>query len=104
TIRVVGRRGYKRTSAETGADLRAWLFTIMHLLNVNEVRRAIRDEQRSRARAICRAHLAVSQAMVIQRRRRHPGQLRGFDRGVCAGERKDRNDAAHRRAEKWSPN
>ena len=26
---MVGRRGYKRTSAETGADLRAWLFTIV---------------------------------------------------------------------------
>jgi hypothetical protein len=31
--------------------------------------------------------------------RRHPGQLRGFDRGVCAGQRKDRDDAAYRRAE-----
>ena len=29
--------------------------------------------------------------------RRYPGQLRGFDRGVCAGQREDRNDAAHRR-------
>jgi hypothetical protein len=27
--------------------------------------------------------------------RRYPGQLRGFDRGVCAGQREDRNDAAH---------
>src|SRR6516162_9117755 len=33
------------------------------------------------------------------RPRRHPGQLRSFDRGVCAGQRKDRNDAAHRRAQ-----
>src|SRR5258707_3260 len=30
--------------------------------------------------------------------RRYPGQLRGFDRGFCAGQREDRNDAAHRRA------
>ncbi|MGA7262839.1 MAG: RNA polymerase sigma factor [Stellaceae bacterium] len=29
---------------QTGTDLRAWLFTIMHNLNVNEVRRAIRDD------------------------------------------------------------
>src|SRR6267378_2469899 len=31
--------------------------------------------------------------------RRYPGQLRGFDRGFCAGQREDRNDAAHRRAQ-----
>jgi hypothetical protein len=30
--------------------------------------------------------------------RRQPGQLRGFDRGVCAGQCEDRGDAAHRRA------
>ena len=29
--------------------------------------------------------------------RRYPRQLRGFDRGFCAGQREDRNDAAHRR-------
>jgi RNA polymerase sigma-70 factor (ECF subfamily) len=29
---------------QPGTDLRAWLFTIMHNLNVNEVRRAIRDD------------------------------------------------------------
>src|SRR5215471_13268682 len=28
---------------EPGSDLRAWLFTIMHNQNVNQVRRAIRD-------------------------------------------------------------
>jgi hypothetical protein len=27
--------------------------------------------------------------------RLYPGQLRGFDRDVCAGQREDRNDAAH---------
>ena len=31
--------------------------------------------------------------------RRYPGQLGGFDRGFCAGQREDRNDAAHRRAQ-----
>src|SRR6202011_3098483 len=31
--------------------------------------------------------------------RRYPRQLRGFDRGFCAGQREDRNDAAHRRAQ-----
>src|SRR5271170_632235 len=31
--------------------------------------------------------------------RRYPGQLRGFDRGFCTGQREDRNDAAHRRAQ-----
>src|SRR5271169_1333309 len=30
---------------------------------------------------------------------RYRGQLGGFDRGVCAGQREDRNDAAHRRAQ-----
>src|ERR1700694_327525 len=30
--------------------------------------------------------------------RRYPRQLRGFDRSLCAGQREDRNDAAHRRA------
>ena len=29
---------------QTGTDIRAWLFTIMHNQNVNMVRRAIRDE------------------------------------------------------------
>src|ERR1700740_2073529 len=29
---------------QTGTDMRAWLFTIMHNQNVNAVRRAIRDE------------------------------------------------------------
>jgi RNA polymerase sigma factor (sigma-70 family) len=29
---------------EPGTDLRAWLFTIMHNQNVNEVRRAMRDD------------------------------------------------------------
>src|SRR5437764_2542339 len=29
---------------QTGTDLRAWLFTIMHNQNVNIVRRAMRDE------------------------------------------------------------
>jgi RNA polymerase sigma-70 factor (ECF subfamily) len=29
---------------QPGTDLRAWLFTIMHNLNVNEVRRVIRDD------------------------------------------------------------
>jgi RNA polymerase sigma-70 factor (ECF subfamily) len=29
---------------QTGTDIRAWLFTIMHNQNVNAVRRAIRDE------------------------------------------------------------
>lgn len=29
---------------QPGTDLRAWLFTIMHNLNVNEVRRLIKDE------------------------------------------------------------
>ena len=29
---------------QPGTDLRAWLFTLMHNLNVNEVRRAIRDD------------------------------------------------------------
>src|SRR3984893_5177410 len=29
----------------------------------------------------------------------HPGQLRGFDRSLCAGQREERNDAAHRRAQ-----
>lgn len=29
---------------QPGTDLRAWLFTIMHNLNVNEVRRLVRDE------------------------------------------------------------
>src|SRR2546423_3898771 len=31
--------------------------------------------------------------------RRYPGQLGGFDRGFCAGQREDRNDAAHRGAQ-----
>src|SRR6184192_1840017 len=31
--------------------------------------------------------------------RRYPGQLRGFDRGFCAGQREVRNDAAHRRTQ-----
>src|ERR1700756_4944068 len=31
--------------------------------------------------------------------RRYPGQLRGFERGFCAGQREARNDAAHRRAQ-----
>src|SRR5205823_5620082 len=31
--------------------------------------------------------------------RRYPGQLGGFDRGLCAGQREDRNNAAHRRAQ-----
>ena len=30
---------------QPGTDLRAWLFTIMHNLNVNEVRRATRDNE-----------------------------------------------------------
>jgi RNA polymerase sigma-70 factor (ECF subfamily) len=29
---------------QPGTDLRAWLFTMMHNLNVNEVRRAVRDQ------------------------------------------------------------
>jgi RNA polymerase sigma-70 factor, ECF subfamily len=29
---------------EPGTDLRAWLFTIMHNQNVNEIRRAMRDD------------------------------------------------------------
>src|SRR5258708_12844620 len=29
---------------QPGTDLRAWLFTIMHNQNVNEIRRAIRDD------------------------------------------------------------
>ena len=29
---------------QPGTDLRAWLFTIMHNLNVNEVRRLVKDE------------------------------------------------------------
>src|SRR5436309_10414241 len=31
--------------------------------------------------------------------RRYPGQLGGLDRGFCAGQREDRNDAAHRRTQ-----
>src|ERR1700751_3345332 len=34
----------KRHLWQTGTDLRAWLFTIMHNQNVNIVRRAMRDE------------------------------------------------------------
>jgi RNA polymerase sigma-70 factor (ECF subfamily) len=32
---------------QTGTDIRAWLFTIMHNQHVNMVRRAMRDEAMS---------------------------------------------------------
>jgi RNA polymerase sigma-70 factor, ECF subfamily len=35
---------YKEHLWQPGTDLRAWLFTIMHNQNVNEIRRAIRDD------------------------------------------------------------
>src|ERR1700731_3918434 len=35
---------YKGHLWQPGTDLRAWLFTIMHNQNVNEIRRAIRDD------------------------------------------------------------
>ena len=35
---------YKAHLWQPGTDLRAWLFTIMHNQNVNEIRRAIRDD------------------------------------------------------------
>jgi len=34
----------KKHQWQPGTDLRAWLFTMMHNLNVNEVRRAVRDQ------------------------------------------------------------
>ncbi len=49
---------------QTGTDIRAWLFTIMHNQYVNMVRRAMRDETSGRYRAdlilACRHHRSDS--------------------------------------------
>jgi RNA polymerase sigma-70 factor, ECF subfamily len=41
---TLARALHKERLWEPGTDLRAWLFTIMHNQNVNEVRRAMRDD------------------------------------------------------------
>src|SRR3954467_4153782 len=71
---------------EAGTDLRAWLFTILHNQHVNEIRRAVREENNVSIDEIAPVASVKAKAMDVLALPRPPGRPRQASGRTASGD------------------